>query len=309
MDVVLGLLVALTYGTGDFLGGLSAKRTPATTVLVGSFLVSSGLLVAITLGWGVVGGLPPATTHDLTLGAACGVIGPVAIGLLYQGLATGRMSVVAPITAVVAAVVPFAWGVLRGERPSGIALGGVVLALLAVALISGAPAHPSEAARLDTIDEPGQTDGRADPGRSPSSPPGVVTGALLSGLGFGLVFVLLGSTSKHAGLWPLLSSRLVSLLATVAVLSIWARRHDRPLLPGNRSWVLVATSGVFDVGANGLYLAASHRGLLALVAVLSSLYPASTVVLARVVLGERLHQVQLIGLAVAVAGVVAITAG
>lgn len=300
MAVVLGLLVALTYGTGDFLGGLSAKRTPSGTVLVGSFLVSSALLGVVTVGWAAIGGLPPAGGRDLLLGVACGVIGPVAIGLLYQGLATGRMSVVAPITAVVAAIVPFTWGVLRGERPGAVAIGGVALALLAVALISGAPAHPTAAARLDD-DAPAPA--------APTRGPGVLVGALLSGLGFGIVFILLGSTSADAGLWPLLSSRLVSLALVLVGLGLWAQRTHAPMLPMRRAWPLVAASGVFDVGANGLYLAASNRGLLALVAVLSSLYPASTVILARLVLGERLHRVQLMGLAVAVAGVVAITTG
>lgn len=301
MAVVLGLLVALSYGTGDFFGGLSAKRTPSTTVLVGSFLVSSTLLVAVTLGWASVGGLPPAGGRDLALGVASGLIGPAAIGLLYQGLATGRMSVVAPITAVVAAFVPFAWGLVRGERPSAVALGGVALALVAVTFISGAPAHPSATAELDP---PGPASSAFR-----SGPPGVLAGAMLAGLGFGIVFVLLGSTSEHAGLWPLLSSRLVSLALVVAGLAVWSRRRPVPMLPRHGAWPLVAVSGVFDVAANGLYLAASHRGLLALVAVLSSLYPASTVILARVVLGERLHRVQLLGLAVAVSGVVAITLG
>lgn len=124
-----------------------------------------------------------------------------------------------------------------------------------------------------------------------------------------MVFILLGSTSEHAGLWPLLSSRLVSLVLVVLGVGWWGRRRQHPLLPLQGAWPLVAASGVFDVAANALYLAASHRGLLALVAVLSSLYPASTVVLARVVLGERLHRVQLLGLGVAVGGVVAITLG
>ncbi len=295
MAIVLGLIVALSYGSGDFFGGLAAKRSPASAVVIGSFSVSIICLAAATAGWALVGDLPSPAAHDLELGVAVGLVGPISLGLLYRGLASGRMSVVAPITAVVAAVVPFTWGLLHGERPGAVAIAGVIVALVAVGLISGAPAHP-------------------DAGLGPVHPAsGVVPAAAASGFGFGVVYVLLGSTTPRAGLWPLVVARPVAIVAAAIAITVLARRNRsaaRPaLLPERGSWLVVAGAGVLDVAANGTFVAATQRGLLSIVAVLSSLYPASTVVLARVVLGERLHRAQIAGLALAVAGVVAMTAG
>lgn len=298
MAVVLGLLVSLTYGTGDFFGGLASKRTSATSVVIGSFAISTGMLVVATAAWPLFGALPHPGGRDLWLGAATGLVGPIALGLLYRGLATGRMSVVAPITAVVAAVVPFGWGIGHGERPPAVALAGVAVALVAVVLISSAPAHP------DHEHDDAHVEGGA-----------VVPTALAAGLGFGVVFVLLGSTTSHAGLWPLLVARPLSVLVTVGALVAWSRRPGASggsaraaVLPGPGSWPMVAGAGVFDVTANAAYLAATQRGLLSIVAVLSSLYPASTVVLARIVLAERLHRIQLGGLVLAALGVAAMAA-
>jgi len=296
MAIVLGLLVAMTYGTGDFFGGLAAKRSATTAVVAGSFTIATILLGVGTIGWAMVGGLPSPTATDLWLGAGTGIVGPVALGLLYQGLATGRMSVVAPITAVVAAIVPLTWGLASGERPSTVALSGVAVALVAVVLISGAPTHEDH------------------PADAPVSPMGrVVPMAIASGLGFGVIFVLLGSTSSHAGAWPLLVARPIAVVLTVAAATVAARRSGRPTRPAivapRPARPFVAGAGVLDITANGLYLAAINSGLLSIVAVLSSLYPAATVVLARVFLGERLHRVQVAGLVLACAGIVAMAAG
>lgn len=312
MAVVLGLLVAVAYGTGDFFGGLAAKRTAALSVMVGSFAISAVVLAAVTAGWAIVATLPSPTTGDLVLSVAAGCVGPVALWFLYHGLATGRMSVVAPITAVVAAAVPFAWGLARGERPSTVAIGGVALALVAVGLISGAPAHAAapdgEGSRAAAGDGGGQDHGRPALVSSRASVPGAVA----SGLGFGIIFVLFGSTSDDAGLWPILVARMVSVTATVVAVTAWSRTRraggaGTSLRPAG-AWGLVAVAGVFDLTANALYLAATRRGLLSIVAVLSSLYPASTVVLARVVLRERLHLVQFAGLLLAAVGVAAMAA-
>lgn len=299
MAVVLGLLVALFYGSGDFFGGMAAKRSPESAVVIGSFAVSTLCLLAVTAGWAVVGDLPVPAGRDVALGAVAGLIGPVALGLLYRGLATGRMSVVAPITAVVAAVVPFAWGLSQGERPSIPALVGVGVALVAVGLISGAPAHPEDLAPEEW---------------TPTHPmTGLVPTALASGLGFGIIFVVFGSTSDHAGLWPLVTARPISVALAVGVLAAWSRRRGgavrSAVLPVAGTWRLVVAAGVLDLTANGLYLAGTQRGLLSIVAVLSSLYPAATVLLARVVICERLHRIQVVGLVLATAGVVAMAGG
>jgi drug/metabolite transporter (DMT)-like permease len=294
MAVVLGLLVALTYGSGDFFGGIAAARTRPTSVVFGSFAISGACLIVVTGGWALVGGLPSPDGNDVWLGVAAGCVGPVAVGLLYRGLAIGRMSVVAPITAVVAAVVPFGWGLSQGERPSTTALVGVAVALVAVALISGAPTHP------DDLTTQGGTS------------PALLATAVASGFGFGVIFILFGSVGDGAGLWPILWARATAVTALVVVLVGWHRSRGGAarswLVPNAGSWGPVGGAGVLDVTANALYLAGTQRGLLSLVAVLSSLYPAATVVLARVFLGERLHRVQVVGLALAAAGVAAIAA-
>jgi drug/metabolite transporter (DMT)-like permease len=286
MAIVLGLLVALFYGSGDFFGGLAAKRTPAVTVVIGSFGLSA-VLVALTTGaWFLVGTPPTPSTNDLWLGVAVGLTGPLAVGLLYRGLAMGRMSVVAPTTAVVAAIVPLVWALADGERPSNVALVGVAIALVAIVLVAGAPEH---------VDHP------EDAAVAPLAK--VIPPAVASGLGFGAVFVLLGSTSPHAGIWPLLVSRPLSVAVTAAAaLVIFGRAGDHRLaaiVPARVAWPAVAGAGVLDVTA----------GLLSIVAVLSSLYPAATVVLARVVLGERLHRIQMVGLALAAGGIAAMATG
>jgi drug/metabolite transporter (DMT)-like permease len=294
MAIVLGLLVALFYGSGDFFGGLASKRTPAITVVLGSFALSATLVAAVTAAWYVVGGPPTPASHDLWLGVAVGLTGPAAVGLLYRGLAMGRMSVVAPITAVVAAIMPLVWALVDGERPSVIALVGVAIALLSIVLVAGAPAHHEH------------------PGGNGVPLAKVIPPAVASGLGFGIVFVLLGATSSHAGLWPLLVARPVAVAVTAAAALVLVRRVGQParaIIPARAAWATVAGAGVLDITANAIYLAATNAGLLSIVAVLSSLYPAATVVLARVVLGERLHRIQVIGLALAAGGIAAMATG
>jgi drug/metabolite transporter (DMT)-like permease len=283
--VVLGLLVAAAYGAADFFGGLSSKRSPVAAVVVLSQLIGLALVaVLVPIG----GGRP--TLHDLELGAAAGAFGGVGLVCLYRGLAIGRMSVVAPITAVGAAVVPVVWGLAaRGERPSTASLVGVVVAVVAVGFISR------------SADE--AVDGGVGPVASAAT---TLALAVVAGIGFGAVFVLLAETSADAGFWPLLGAR----ASSITLLGLGALGTGRTLRPGGggAGWLIV-WAGLLDMTANAVYLLASRRGLLALVAVLSSLYPAGTVVLARIVLRERLVRVQLAGLAMALAGIVLIAAG
>jgi drug/metabolite transporter (DMT)-like permease len=196
------------------------------------------------------------------------------------------MGVVAPITAVGSAVVPVAWGLLSGERPAVLALAGVGLALVAVVLVART------------------TDEETVPATARIARSTLVV-AVAAGLAFGMVFVLLSHTGDDSGFWPLLSGRLASTTALLVVLAVLRR----PLVPGGDTRPIVVLAGVFDVGANALFLLASREGLLSLVSVLSSLYPAITVVLARAVLHERLLRHQLAGLALALLGVVLIATG
>jgi uncharacterized membrane protein len=226
----------------------------------------------------------------LLLGAAAGAVGGVGLTCLYRGLSIGRMSVVAPITAVGAALVPVAWGLLQGERPGPFALVGVVLAIVAVGLISR------------TGDE--VVDGSHAAAPSDARP--YLLLAIVAGVSFGGVFVLLAETGDDAGFWPLVAGRLTS----ITLLTIGGLAAKQSFRPGGRAALLpIAAAGVLDMAANAIYLLAARRGLIALVAVLSSLYPASTVLLARLVLKERLLGLQVAGLGLAAAGVTLIATG
>lgn len=274
--VLLGLLVALSYGAGDFLGGLSSRRNRPVAVVQISQMVGVALLALILLVPG-----QELVAADVARGAAAGVVGLLGVFLLYRGLAAGAMSVVAPITAVGAAVLPVAWGLLGGERPGAVSLAGVVVALVAVLLVS-TPA----------------TDVGPVPGRARE-----VALALVAGASFGVVFILLGTTSATSGLWPVFAARTASVSLLLVIL---LARGRPPSLPPTGSRLLVAGAGFFDVAANGLFVFAAREGLLSLVSVLSSLYPATTLVLAGVVLHERVDRRQQAGLALALAGVLLI---
>ena len=285
MAVVLGLLVAAAYGSADFFGGLSAKKASVSAVVVLSQAMGLPWLAVLVA---VAGGEP--TARVLLLGGAAGAVGGVGLTCLYRGLSIGRMSVVAPITAVGAAIVPVAWGLLQGERPGPPALVGVVLAIVAVGLISR------------TGDE--VVDGSHAPESSDARP--YLLLAIVAGVAFGTVFVLLAETGDDAGFWPLVAGRLTS-ITLLALGGLAARQSFAP--GGRRALLPIAAAGVLDMTANALYLLAARRGLIALVAVLSSLYPASTVLLARLVLKERLLGLQVAGLGLAGAGVVLIASG
>lgn len=275
MIVGLSLISAIVYGAADFFGGLASKRT--NLILVVALSQGAGLVVlALTLPF--AGGEP--TAGDLGFGLACGVIGACAIAALYRGLAIGTMGVVSPITAVFAAIIPVAFGVAFGERPPPLTLIGIAIALIAVACISAAP----------------------PPRASPRSFLGVPE-AIAAGIAFGVFFIVLAHTRTQAGLWPLASARVASL----ALFGIPALRMRATLT--RAALPTIALSGALDMGANILYTIAAHRGMLAIVAVLTSLYPASTVALAAIALRERLAPVQWLGVACALAGIGCITLG
>ena len=277
MEIVLGALVALGYGSGDFLGGIAAKRLPTVTVLLVSQAV--GLAAAFLLVVALRDAAPEP--HIFLLSAAAGVFGIVALGLLFRGLAVGRMSIVAPLSAIGGGVLPVAWGIVRGERPSALAMVGVGLALVAAAVVgSGAEHDPA-------------------PSISPRMELALGAGA---GIGFGVVFILLSEASSGSGMWPIFIARCTSvpvLAAIAAVVGVSPRIARADLGP-------VAGTGLLDVGANALVLLAVRRGLVSLVAPVASLYPAATVLLARVVLHERIGRQRAGGLALGVVGLVLI---
>jgi drug/metabolite transporter (DMT)-like permease len=274
MAVVLALVGAVTYGVADFCGGLATKRTAAAAV------IASGQLAGLVVLVPALALLPARLDAGALLwGAAAGVAGGLGLLLFYRSLADGTMSVVAPLTAVSAAAVPVFVGLALGERPSLLALAGVLIALLAVVLVS------AEGGRL-----PSWRELVAD--RS-------VGEALAAGMAFGLFFVLLSRPDHDTGLWPVAGSRVASLVVMAGV-AVGARR---PLLPARVALPLVVASGIADMSANVLFLLASRQGLLVITSVLTALYPASTVLLAQLVLHERIHRVQVAGLAAAAAAV------
>jgi drug/metabolite transporter (DMT)-like permease len=225
------------------------------------------------------------TAADVAWGAAGGISGGIGVMLFYRALATGVMSVVAPVTAVTGAVVPVVTGLLLGERPGGPALVGIAIAIGAVALLAreapGNRERPTAATRQ------------------------AFALALGAGLGFGGFFVFLDRTGDDAGLWPLVASRSVTFLVMALIAAVTATA----LVPRREAIGLTLATGVLDMSANVLFLLANREGLLAVVAVITSLYPASTIALAQIVLGERLARHQVVGLALATVAVVLIAGG
>lgn len=280
MAILLALLAAVAYGVADYVGGVVAQRSSPWQVATVSSLTAALATVPLVL-------LEPGTAHRSAdwllaaiggLGSGCGSI------FLYRGLATARMSVVAPLSAVAAALIPVALGLGFGERPGLLAVIGIACALPAIALIAGAgDAHASTES--------------SSPRRS-----GVADG-LLSGAGFGVLFAASGRINEAAGLAPTLLLQLMSLVGIV-VLSTALGQSWLPRGGGAwRAWIV----GPLVAAAIVLVMLASREGLLSIVAVIASLYPAVTVLLAAVLLSERIDRRQAIGLALA-AGAVALVA-
>jgi drug/metabolite transporter (DMT)-like permease len=289
MGVLFGLLAAATYGVADFLGGEASRRFDAFSVVLMSQLIGAApLVIAIPL---LAEGSP--TVEALGWGAAAGVAGGIGVLCLYKGLAIGRMSVVAPITGVVAAAIPAIVGIVTGDRPSVVSLAGIILALLAVVLVSSAPPPADE------------RDIELGESISKSWKDSGVPFALAAGISFALFFVFLDAAGTEGAVWPLLGTRGASLvLIGVAVLVL-----RKPLKPPPGTIVAIGAAGVLDVGANVFYLISTRYGLLSLVAVLTSMYPAVTVLMARIFLEERMIKMQLVGLGLAGAAIAMIVAG
>lgn len=270
MGVLLALAAAVAYGLADFTGGLLSKRASVWTIAVvmqGAGAVATALIAWAFFDW--PGGA------NLAWGAASGLGSGAGTFFLYRGLAGGRMSVVAPLSAVGAAVLPVLVGVATGERPSLAAWAGVALAFPAILLVSR---------------EPGGGGG----GR------GGLRDGLLAGGGFGLLFVALGQIPEHAGLWPLAFGQIAALLLLTA-----GRMLARPSASRASSKVLAGAvgGGLISCAATVLYQVATYGALVSVSAVLTSLYPAVTVALAAVVLHERVTKTQSAGLALAAAAV------
>jgi drug/metabolite transporter (DMT)-like permease len=286
VEIVLALGSAIAYGVADYTGGVLTKRARVFTVVLLSQLVSCVLLALVLPFW--------RGTFSWTAvqwGALAGVAGASGAALLYRGLAVGRMGTVAPITGVLAAALPVAFGLAGGERPGSLPLTGVALGFVAVVLISRA------------APEPGQENSDVQAARNlPWAGRGVPEG-LGAGVGFGVFFILLARAPEESGLWPLAGTRL-SMLASAGVVLVITRTAVRPSggIGQGLLWL-----GLMNLGADLLFLLATREGLLSLVAVITSLYPASTIALARLLLNERMLRQQLVGVAFAALSVVLIS--
>ena len=285
LTIVLALGSALMYGLSDFLGGVLSRRTSVWAVAVVTQVTA---LVAIGGAARVLGGTP--APEDWMWGAIAGIGTGTGTGFLYRGLAGGRMSVVAPLSAVGAALVPVVVGTVTGERPPPIVWAGIVLALPAIWLIATTTESPSGTA------DRGATTGRLGAG---------VVDGVLAGVGFGLMFAALGQVPDEAGFGPLAAAEVTSIPAVIA-LAVVLRQ---PWVPRDRDSIWAIGVGALAAGASVLFLLATQAGLLTVASVLASLYPAFTVLLAAVVLGERVHRSQAVGLGLALAAVAMIASG
>jgi drug/metabolite transporter (DMT)-like permease len=272
MPILVALAAAGVYGASDFLGGFASKRNAAGTVVLLSQLCGAALLVVCYALQPL-----PITRADVLFGALGGVAGAIAIVMLYAALSVGRMGVISPVNAVVSASVPVLFGIGFGERPTVFAIVGVCCALGAVILVS-----LDATTRSISLREPG------------------LALALGSGVAIGVLYVALGGAHGGSGFGRLVVTRCVSL--AVLCCYVFARRF--PLRAARGTLRYIAPAGVLDMGANILYVIAAHGGLISLVAVVTSLYPVSTVLLARFFLAERLSPIQWAGVACAIGGVV-----
>lgn len=281
MAYFLALLAAGFYGAADFTGGIVTRRAAAIPVVLLS--QACGLvLVALALPF-----LPAATPRsaDLWWGAIAGLTGGIGVALLYYALSIGTMSVVAPTTAVAAVALPVLTSMALGERPRLLVILGMVLGIAAIILVSRA---------------------QGAPGPGPGAPQRTGLGpALLAGIGIGLFLLTLAQTRTEAGMWPLLTDRIASVAFFAIVAGVGRRSVRMPV----RLATLAVFGGALDMIANGLYLLAVRIGPLSPVVTLSSLYPASTVLLARGLLGERLSAWQAAGVVTALVAVLLIVGG
>lgn len=275
MAIVLSLLSALAYGISDFLGGMFSKRSgPWQVGFVGqSSSTVANLVIGFALGSAAVGA-------DWAWAAAAGIGGGAGTAFLYRGLAGARMGVVAPLSAVGTALLPLTVGLAQGDRPSPLAVVGVLCAFPAIWLIS-------------TVVE-----------KDPSHRGGVLDG-ILAGIGFGFLFVCLGQVREEAGLLPLALTQTISVLAIVTI----AVSLGQAWVPRDRLAWRAVVMGPLGAAATGCFVYATHYGLLSIVAVISALYPAGTVVLATLVLRERIHLWQGVGLALAAVAVSLVALG
>jgi drug/metabolite transporter (DMT)-like permease len=273
LAIIFGLTSALTWGAGDFSGGMATRRSSVYTVIIVSQVVGMILLAGLALLWQEA--WPSA--GDLVWAAAAGLAGAVGLLALYSGLAGSRMGIVAPLAAVTSAGLPVIVALFTEGLPRPLQLAGFGLALLAVWFLS----HSGGNGRIQLQE---------------------LILPVTAGIGFALFFILIDRVSEGAVFWPLVAAR----LASVSVLALFMLIRRKPIKPSRSQLPLMALAGILDSGGNLFFLLAAQAGRLDIAAVLSSLYPASTVFLAWLVLQERLDKRQWWGVAAALVALVLI---
>jgi drug/metabolite transporter (DMT)-like permease len=278
MGALLALVSSLSWGVADFMGGLAARRVGPIQVLAVSY--PAGAVLLTLLAFFVIPG--EVSVELLPYAVAAGLIGALAIGLLYAALTRGPMGVVSPLTAVMSGAVPVAAGLLRGETLSALAIVGIACAVLAVFMVSKESGHHHE-----------------------RTPMFAIILALASGVAIGLYLTAIGLAPQDSGIWAATIGRWVSTVVMLIAVLVVARK----VITAGFPWLLVIGSGILDASANGIFQLATQRGLLSIVAVIGSLYPAATVVLARVILKERLNAIQIGGVLIALAAAAMLSLG
>jgi len=297
MVTLYALGAALLYGSADFLGGAATRRAHVLSVL----LVSGPAGMAIVTVAALAGGAPPRAA-GLAWGACAGAAGGVGFIFFYAGLAAGPMSVVAPVSALVSTVLPVAVALAEGERPGPRVYGGALACVVAIVLVSTggqAVPGPGRAGGRDTAARRGAAVLRRTATR------GVGYG-VAAGAAFGMFFLFIRNGGESGALWPVAAARLAGTLVFLAAAAA-ARTGPVRWWRDGRLFVAALGAGVLDASANVSYVLATRAGLFGLAVVLTSLYPGVTVLLARLVLGERMRGAQRAGLALAAAGILLVT--
>lgn len=274
--VFYGLMASVLWGSGDFSGGVASKRMSAVGVVAISHVIGLVALVIVA----VVSQEGAPRPADWAWGAASGLAGAVGLAALYQALAVGKAGVAAPITSVVAAALPVGWSLFFAGVPGTLVILGIVLGFVSVVLVSGGDLRNGDLRTAQL--------------------------AVISGLGFGGFYILVGQFSEGAVFYPLVAARIASAVATT-VLVLALRQSLRP--PDRIAWTTVALAGVLDVGANVFYALSTQAGRLDEAVVVSSLYPAVTILLAFVIRRERISPLQGVGIVAGLAAVAFISIG
>jgi len=264
---LLALIASLTWGVADYMGGIASRKASPTQVLVVAY--PSGAVIITLMAFLAV---PGEFSSDAALwGVLAGSIGALAVALLYIALSRGPMGVVSPITAVMSGAVPTAVGLLNGERLTLLGITGIAIAALAVILVS------------------------REKGEHVKVAPSTILISIASGSAIGLYLSALSLAPEESGIWAATVGRWTSSILVAVVVFAVIKNFTRNGFP----WMLAIVSGFLDATANAVFQLASQRGLLSIVAVLGSLYPATTALLARFLIQERLSRIQIVGVLLA----------